>query len=62
MKRLLVIIAVVVGLIIALLQLFGMLMANGMNERLGRAAFAGIIFLFMAIAYQRRKRPTDKDE
>ncbi len=62
MKRLLIIIAVVLGLIIALIQIFGMLMANGMNEKLARAAFAGIILIVMAIAYQRRKRPTEKDE
>lgn len=61
MKRLLITVAVLVGLLLALIQVFAMLGATSELERLARAAFSGAILLVMVIAYQRRKRPTDSD-
>ena len=61
MKRLLITAAVLIGLLLALIQVFAMLGATSELERLARAAFAGAILLVMVIAYQRRKRPTDSD-
>lgn len=61
MKKVLLGIAVIVGLLFALIQVFAMLGATNELERLARAAFAGIILLVIVIAYQRRKRPTDTE-
>lgn len=62
MKKTLLTIAVIVGLLFALLQVFAMLASTSEMERLARAAFAGVILLVIVIGYQRRKRPTERDE
>lgn len=62
MKKVLLGIAVIIGLLFALIQVFAMLGATSELERLARAAFAGVILLVIVIGYQRRKRPTEMDE
>ncbi len=61
MKRVLIIVAVVFGLLLALIQVMAMLGASSNVERMVRAGVAGLIVLIMVIAYQKRNRPDDSE-